>query len=703
MREILPGVSRGPDKPPIVVEPEPVIPPVAEVQESLVDLDSEVKSVKEILTLQEEAFSARKDMIAFRHGKKVAELTPEQRTHYAQLKEVSQTKRKVWQAELDKLPEDQQGDLKELTKLQEVRDRLATMSPEQIVTQALEGTLDSYKNELATLEAKIKTNEELLAYDKDTVRKVTALGSEEDLKNDKVRRKFLVAKIALMSTNQTSPQANPAGETTISTEPVTPTSESVAPVPSAAPTPAPESRPVTPSTTVETAPRTMLDHERAQAEAKARRLELLRESMNVLDKDILEKVALLSETSSWNVLERMKKRLEIRALINERQRLDREMNERPGFGAKFKEAASKAYKSVKSRLKFERSQHTTLDLSEAPAATTPSAEDIARVEAEAVETPAEQVEQTGSRGKWLKQRLIGLATVGWKEFRPAEKFRTGTRGVGEDLGSMSRTVESERDLSRDDAHEEANRIMAKLRAEGGTSAGDDRFMEISGEITEQRIAQNNAKIDEIVLTEMARLEEKLKGYKGDMGQDVLTEENKNKIATEMRARLVAMRSGEAEFDVKGMTTELRKGMDSKWWRRYVYAGVDAVLWGLAIKYVGGYFLSAKAKEVIATKAAAAGSKEVAQMALKDTIWGEAKRQLVSHGVSNPTNGQIQQVALEFCKDSAVKVMKGGELIWKATGGGTGVDTALARGFMIKMAGGLKTIASIKAGAIAGAL
>ena len=98
-----------------------------------------------------------------------------------------------------------------------------------------------------------------------------------------------------------------------------------------------------------------------------------------------------------------------------------------------------------------------------------------------------------------------------------------------------------------------------------------------------------------------------------------------------------MRSGEVELDVKGMTTELRNGMDSKWWRRYVYAGVDAVLWGLAIKFVAGKLLAGKAKEAIVSKAAGAGSKEVTQVVIKDTLWGEAKRQLVSHGIANPTN------------------------------------------------------------------
>lgn len=676
----------APEQPP--VESEADLAPEVPIEQPVESVEH--RSVKEILMLQEEAFSARREMIAFRHGKKVVDLTPEQQSQYKQLKEASQAKREVWMAELDKLPEDQQDELKDLTKLKEVQDRLATMTPEQVVTSALEATLDSYKDELTALEAEIQEMERLIRYDKDTVRSVTALGNEDDLKALKARRKALVAKIASMSDNQAPSQNDLAGEAEINPEPSIPASEV-----------APTSPPV-----AETAPRPVLDYERDRAEAKARRLELLRASINEVDKKILAKTLERDAFPAWNVIGKMRTENEQNKLLDERRRLDREMNERQGFGAKFKEMATKAYHSVKSRLKFERSRPIGIgDLRGGPEPIAPIGQS-AEIEEETgtLESPVEQVEETGTWGKWLKQRLVGFGTLAWREVRPAETFRTGTKDVAKDLGSMSRLVESERDLSRDNAQEEANKIVAKLRAEGIETAGDPRFMEISAEITEQRIARNNAKIDEIVLAQMDQLEQKLKGYKGDFGQDVLTEENKNKIATEMRARLVAMRSGQAEADVKEMTGMLRGNLDSKWWRRYVYAGIDAVLWGLVIKYVAGKFMATKAKEAFATKAVGAGSKEVTQVVIKDTIWGEAKRQLIGHGVANPTNTQIQQVALKFAQDSSVKVVaKGGGLLWPQTAAGVFKDVALGKGFIIKMAGGLKQIATIKAGMIAGAL
>ena len=658
----------------------------------------EPESVKEtlVLTLQEEAFSARREMIAFRHGKKVADLTPEQRAQYKQLKETSQAKRKVWMAELDKLPEEQQDKLKELTKLQEVRDRLETMTSEQVVDQALEGTLESYRDELRTLEAQIQEMERLIRYDKDTVRRVTALGNEDDLKTLRSRRRSLVAKIASMSAQQATSQSS-----------TTSTSEPGTPVISAAP--APEVAPSAPSVVAETAPRPMLDYERDRAEAKASRLELLRASMSEVDKRILAKTLERDAFPAWNVIGKMRAENERNRLLDEHRRLDREMNERPGFGAKFKEAAAKAYRSVKSRLKFERSRPVGIgDLRGGPEIVPPIGESV-EIEGGAEGEPVEPtVESKGSRWQWIKQRLMGAGTAGWTEFRPARKFQKETKEVGRDVASFARLIQKERDLPYDEAEDEAHKIMDQMKVEGIESSEDPRFLELSAEITERKVIENDAKIEEIVVAAIDQLEERLKQYKGRSGEDMLTEENKSKIATEMRTRLVSLRSGHAEADVKELTGVIRGNFDKNWKRRYFYALIDVVLWGLLIKYVAGKLLAGKAKEMVATKAGGVATKEIAQetttAVLKDTIWGEAERQLVSHGVANPTSVQIQQVALKFAQDSGVKVVaKGGELLWPQTAAGVFKDVALGKDFLIHMAGGLKEIATIKTGMIAGAL
>ena len=686
-------------------ESEPVVPPTPEqptdippVVRQETPVSPEAKSVKEILILQEEAFSARREMIAFRHGKKVADLTPEQQSQYKQLKETSQAKREVWMAELDKLPEDQQNELKDLTKLQEVRDRLATMTPEQVVDQALEGTLNSYREELIIFEAQIQEMERLIRYDKDTVRKVTTLGNEDDLNALKSRRKSLIAKIASMSsaTRQDTPQPQngPAGEARITPESAVP---------------APEVAPSISRATPETAPRPMLDYERDRAEVKASRLELLRASIKEVDKKILAKTLEREALPTWNVIGKMRVENERNRLLDEHRRLDREMNERPGFGAKFKEAAAKACRSVKSRLKFERSRPVGIgDLRGGPEIVPPIGESVESETEGGSEAPEPAVESKGSRWQWWKQRLIGFGTGGFTEYKPARKFQKETKEVGRDTASFARLIQKERDLPYDEAEDEARKIMAQMNAEGIESSEDPRFLELSAEITERKVAENDAKIEEIVVTAIDQLGERLKKYKGRSGEDVLTEENKSILATEMRARLVKLRSGHAEADVKELTGVIRGNLDSKWWRRYVYGAIDTILLALLVKYISGKLLAGKAKEMVATKAGSVATKEVAQETttalLKDTIWDEAQRQLVSHGVANPTNVQIQQVALKFAQDSGVKVVaKGGELLWPQTAAGVLKDVALGKDFMIHMAGGLKQIATIKTGMIAGTL
>ena len=63
------------------------------------------------------------------------------------------------------------------------------------------------------------------------------------------------------------------------------------------------------------------------------------------------------------------------------------------------------------------------------------------------------------------------------------------------------------------------------------------------------------------------------------------------------------------------------------------------------------------------------------------------------------------MALKFAQESGVKVVvKGtGDLLWQQTAAGVFKDVALSKGFIIKMASGLKEIVTIKSGLIAGAL
>ena len=423
----------------------------------------------------------------------------------------------------------------------------------------------------------------------------------------------------------------------------------------------------------------------------------MRAAINAIDKKILEKVDESSKTKTWDAWGRMRINQEIRNLRADHERLDREMNERVGFGTKFKEMATKAYRAVKNKLKFERSRPIGIgNLRGGPEPVPPIGESTGPEIEE--DEPLEPVDTKGSWYKWVKQRLGGQIRAGIPEIWTAEKMRKGTKAVGQETSALAHSIESERNLSLGEAEDEAIRIKQEMKAKGIESVMDDRILGISAEITAEKIAENDARIEQIVIMEIDKLEKKLKGYKGDFGQEVLTEENKSKIAEGMRAQLVGLRSGQAGVDVRDLAKMLRDNLDEGWKRRYLYGAVEAVLAGLAIYWAWGEIFGAKAKEIIVSKGAGEAGREAVDALLKDTIWAEAKRQLIAHGVSNPTNGQILQVATKFCIDSGVKVMANGQIIWAKTAGGAAIDTLLAKGFMIKMAGGLKLIAGMVAGA-----
>jgi hypothetical protein len=652
-----PNLPRPPEPAPRAVAPEQVDQPRVEPEPRPVETSAErekPKTFKEVLALQQEFFSARREMVAFRKGNKVDDLKKSDRENYFELRDKQYYLRQMWLEDVASLPQKQQDELKGIKKFKDVEARIASLPAEEIAPAVERDLVAEMKEQSRLTELSL---EQLRASGEFAERQISGDSRvNEDVRELKKQGRDLEARVSAIEGRMVQ---------------TAPTSER-------APTPHRVVSAERPRPSLEAVPATLSDSQRAQAESKSRILELRRTAMNEVDKRMMQMAVAYSKTKLWEVMDRMKIRGEMRALTKERQRLDREMNERPGFGEKFKEVAGKAYRSAKSKLKLEREKPITLGLIEYEAA---KPEDIERVEREAEDATEAKEDSKGSTWKFIKQRLGGLVTGGYQEYKPAEKFRTGTKEVGRDVASLSRLIQKERDLSVDDAQDVANEIVAKMEAEGKETSGDPRFLELSAEITERRITENDAKIDEIIIAEIDQLEKRLKGYKSDHGQAILTEENKNKIAAEMRVRLVALRSGKGEADVKELTKMLRKGLDKDWWWRYVYGGIDSILAGIAIKWIGGKFLAGK---VVAGKGIA--SKEALTVGLKDTIWAEAKRDLIAHGIPNPTDPQTLKLALKYCVDSGVKVAG-----WPETAAGKVMDTALAKGFAIYKAGGLKLI------------
>lgn len=612
----------------------------------------EAKSFNEVMALQKDAFLARREMIAFRHGKKITELSVEDQAKYAEFRQNSQDRRKQWLSDLKSLSAEEQTELMGMTKLKEVEARFSQLSPDQIVDTVSQEVLVSKKDRLATLSVEILKEEELLKYDKDTARVVTAQGNKEDLKELKVRHKTLIAKIAELE----------AGKAPVAEEVNVTNAEKVK----------------------------SENAEQALAEARAKERELLQAGINELDRQAEAKKKVIEETPTWKVLPLMQLRMELRQINQHRDRLENELRgEKLGFGAKFKESVAKAYNKAKNKLKNEQGGVLVVESSsESAQVATESVDSSASAEGET--HPTSEAEKSRKTWKgWAWERTKGLATFGYWEVHQAERFRSSTKKTAETANLLVSQIQKERNLSLEDALAEAEQIKATLGGEEGLVDAESKDInKISTEITARKVIENNAKVGEIIVHTIADLEDKLRKYKGVSGQEVLTDEAKNKIAIDLQGRLNGMRGSYIGTDAKEFSKMMRENLEPDWWKRYVYAGLELAL-DSTVVYLGAQLFTPK---FVAAKAGTAGAKGATEVALKDTIWAEAKRQLVSNGVTNPTDAQIQQIATKFCQDSGVKVMKGGQLLWSKTAGGAAIDTILSKGFVVKIAGGLKQIA-----------
>lgn len=301
---------------------------------------------------------------------------------------------------------------------------------------------------------------------------------------------------------------------------------------------------------------------------------------------------------------------------------------------------------------------------------------------------------------FMKERLKGFATFGLWEIKQAEVMRRGTKSTEETIKEMAEQIKEEEHLSMEEALSEAAEIRSVTEGllDEDVTAGDYEF--VSQVITKEKREQNNKIEDEIIEHVAEELEDKLEldpiiqGYRSAHGgEKVLTDENMVALKAELKAELKKLRNGQIRKDLVGYKELMRKNLDPKWWARYVYGPMEAVLMALGVKFVITKLAAEKtvgAGKAIAGQATEHTAQEAMEVGLKDTVWGEAKRQLVSHGVLNPSNAQIQQVATKIATDSAVNVPP-----WSLPG--QVLHTQMQAGYPLKIANALKEIASIKAG------
>lgn len=290
---------------------------------------------------------------------------------------------------------------------------------------------------------------------------------------------------------------------------------------------------------------------------------------------------------------------------------------------------------------------------------------------------------------FLKERAKGFATFGLWELKEAEVMRRGTNKAEEEIKAIGQHIQEEEGLSEAEALKEAEEMRKAL----GETATKEQYQEISDKITRGKKEENekveNDIINNTVETLQRRLESRpvIANYRSvHGGEKVLTDENVAALRAELAAELKKLRNGQIRKDRLNYASLMRKNLDPKWWARYIYGPAEMVLMGIGVKYLVTKLLAEKAA---AAGKAAAGSQEALEVGLKDTVWGEAKRQLVSHGVLNPTNTQIQQVATVISKESAVNVPP-----WQLAG--EVLHTKMQAGYLLKLKGALVEIAKIKA-------
>ena len=300
-----------------------------------------------------------------------------------------------------------------------------------------------------------------------------------------------------------------------------------------------------------------------------------------------------------------------------------------------------------------------------------------KTEEEPEKTPEvpKTLEQSRSRRGWgwLKERAKGLVTVGFWEVHQAERFRSATKGVAKDVGARAEEIQKTANLSLEDALAEADKIQFAIESAGSKSkqgkSTAENIERLSEAITKEKVEQNNRVIDETVRQAESELRKRLERYRNEYGERVVVDnEAIAKTMNNLRTELQILQDGRRETDVREIRTALRS-LDLKYWRRYIYGGVEA-----ALVIGGGYLAWTK---LLADKACLVGAKIAESTPMHNTIWQTSEELLKTHGITNPTKGEIQTLSGAFSKLNSIGVK-----VWSILG--SPMDTAMQQGHVLKI-------------------
>jgi hypothetical protein len=318
-------------------------------------------------------------------------------------------------------------------------------------------------------------------------------------------------------------------------------------------------------------------------------------------------------------------------------------------------------------------------------------------------------ERTRIARGFIWERIKGIG--GFREALQFEKVRSGTKELGKNLERDASKLWTEQQLR------EQERIM--LDARGYESMDAEEKKQLVREIRENFIVpmrrRNELRINEMVDTSLAIFKEKMAKVTHAMtGESAVSPERLAIVEATIRQRLqerAASRTGQHMADY---TRELRRLADPHWKARLGFAGIQAVLAGLGIGYIGsklieGTLLSGKSGAGIGQGGKIGGggasssfeapgiigpsptgleqiplppgvleTSKPAFIEMHKNIWTTLAQKAAENGLTLP-DSQLIELSKQVIADNKLY-----EVVWPDTGITTASTRKLMEGFILKM-------------------
>ncbi len=270
---------------------------------------------------------------------------------------------------------------------------------------------------------------------------------------------------------------------------------------------------------------------------------------------------------------------------------------------------------------------------------------------------------------WLKERGKGVWNFGLWEFHQAERFRSKTKEAANDTEALATLIQQERNLSLEEAEKEAWETIEELK-KNNLDISAPEFYEANRDISERKRKENDEEIEYIVRFASNDLLDKLTKYRGEAGQDVLTQENKLAFQADLRGELNKMRDGAIRKDFINFAKLMRKNLDENWNWRYVWGAAEAVLGFVGVKLLVLKWEAIQAAKLVAAEKAAAGGAEAGVTATQESLVGHLQqsiwKDLANSGVPTDKLPDLTKQVLNSnnLSDRVLQGVKGGLDAWR---------------------------------------